>query len=148
MERSKHYKYLQQAIELSSHCVPCSGSYRVGAVVVTANGRVFGGYTHRTAPTNHAEEEAIAEALAGGATLRGATMYASMEPCSTRKSKSRSCTQLILEHGFSTVVFALYEPACFVECHGAEILRAGGVEVVVIEEMADAARAVNAHLLE
>lgn len=139
-------KYLLQAIELSRKCVPAMGSYRVGAVIVTAFGDVFEGYTHQTNMTNHAEEEAIAAAIAARADLRGAIIYSSMEPCSVRKSKPSSCTQLILENGFSRVVFALYEPSCFVECKGAELLCKGGVEVVVIDELGGKVLEINSHL--
>ena len=66
-----------------------------------------------------AEMFSIAKALAAGAVLRGAAMYSSMEPCSTRSSEPESCSELILRHGFSRTVFALYEPSCFVCCEGA-----------------------------
>ena len=138
--------YLKEAIEQSRHCIPTDSAYCVGAVVVMPSGRTYTGYTHETDSVNHAEEEAIAKALAAGESLRGATIYSSMEPCSTRKSKPESCTALILRHGFSKVVFALKEPPCFMECHGEELLRKAGVEVVVIPELAAEAAEVNRHL--
>ena len=72
----------------------------------------------KTAPTNHAEEEAIQKALHAGCSLHGATIYSSMEPCSTRKSKPLSCSALILHHGLQRVVFATYEPSHFVQAAG------------------------------
>lgn len=139
-------EYLREAIEQSRRCVPTDSAYCVGAVVVMPSGRAYTGYTHETNAVNHAEEEAIAKALAAGESLLGAAIYSSMEPCSTRKSKPESCTSLILRHGFSKVVFALKEPLCFVECHGEEMLRKAGVDVVVIPELAEEAAAVNRHL--
>ena len=120
--------YLRQAIALSRRCTPCATSYRVGAVIVTRSGDRFTGYTHETSPTHHAEQEAILKATAAGADLHGASIYSSMEPCSTRSSEPESCSELILRHGFSRTVFALYEPSCFVCCEGAVRLRKGGVE--------------------
>ena len=108
--------YLRQAIALSRRCTPCATSYRVGAVIVTRSGDRFTGYTHETSPTHHAEQEAILKATAAGADLHGASIYSSMEPCSTRSSEPESCSELILRHGFSRTVFALYEPSCFVCC--------------------------------
>jgi diaminohydroxyphosphoribosylaminopyrimidine deaminase/5-amino-6-(5-phosphoribosylamino)uracil reductase len=70
-----------------------------------------------------------------------------MEPCSARASRPRSCTQLILAAGISRVVFAWREPSIFVEGRGAELLTAGGVEVVELPELAAAVREVNQHLL-
>lgn len=138
--------FLRRAIEASRACEASRTCYRVGAVVVTAGGKVFTGHTHETSPTHHAEQEAVAKALAAGAELRGATIYSSMEPCSTRSSEPESCTQLIIRHGFARVVFALYEPACFVACRGALTLREAGIGVRVYPELGDEVRAVNAHL--
>lgn len=138
--------YLRMAIEQSRRCTPCATCYRVGAVIVTRTGEIYTGYTHETSPTHHAEQEAIAKALAAGAELRGGTIYSSMEPCSTRSSEPESCSELILRYGFSRTVFALYEPSCFVSCQGAIRLREGGVEVRVYGELGDEVRAVNAHL--
>lgn len=138
--------YLRQAIEQSRRCTPCATSYCVGAVIVTRTGETFTGYTHETSPTHHAEQEAILKATAVGADLRGATVYSSMEPCSTRSSEPVSCSELILHHGFSRTVFALYEPSCFVCCEGALRLRKGGVEVRVYPQLGDEVLAVNRHL--
>lgn len=137
---------LREAVEASRRCTPSATSYCVGAVVVAADGRSFTGYTHETSPTHHAEQEAIAKALAAGAGLRGGTIYSSMEPCSTRASEPESCTQLILRHGFARVVFALYEPDRFVRCCGALTLRRAGVDVRCYPALGDEVRAVNAHL--
>lgn len=138
--------YLREAIAESRRCTPCNTSYCVGAVVVTSDGQIFRGYTHETSPTHHAEQEAIAKALAAGAELRGASIYSSMEPCSKRSSEPESCTQLIIRHGFSHVAFALYEPDCFVCCRGALTLREAGINVRYYRSLEDEVRAVNAHL--
>lgn len=140
--------YLRQAVAESRRCTPCATSYCVGAVVVTAAGEVFAGYTHETSPTRHAEQEAIAKAEAAGAVLRGATMFSSMEPCSTRRSEPESCSQLLIRCGFARAVFALYEPSHFVACcRGALALREAGLDVRCYAELADAVREVNGHLL-
>ncbi len=139
--------YLHEAIAESRRCTPCKTSYCVGAVIVTADGRIFRGYTHETSPTHHAEQEAIAKALAAGAELRGASIYSSMEPCSKRSSEPESCTELIIRHGFSHVAFALYEPDCFVCCRGALTLREAGIDVRCYPSLGNEVRTVNAHLL-
>lgn len=139
-------RLLTEAIEVSRRCRPSATSYCVGAVVVTAAGERFTGYTHESSPTHHAEQEAIFKALAAGATLRGAAVYTSMEPCSQRASEPESCTELILRHGFRRVVFACYEPACFVHCEGALRLRRAGVEVRVLPDLAEAVLRINGHL--
>lgn len=139
-------KYLQMAIDESRKCTPGFTSYCVGAVVVTARKELFPGYTHETSPTRHAEQEAIAKAVAAGAALHGATIYCSMEPCSQRSSEPVSCSELILDHGINRVVFALYEPDRFVCCRGALNLRERGVEVRAYPSMGEEVRRINGHL--
>ena len=139
-------RYLRMAVDEGRKCTPGPTSYCVGAVVATADGRIFAGYTHETSATHHAEQEAIAKALAAGAVLRGAAMYSSMEPCSRRASEPESCTQLIIRHGFARAAFALYEPDCFVCCRGALTLREAGVDVRAYPALANGVWEANAHL--
>ncbi len=139
-------RFIREAIAVSRKCAPCASCYRVGAVVVTPDGRRFTGYTHESSPTHHAEQEAIAKAQAAGAVLRDGAIYTSMEPCSKRASEPHSCTEWILRHGFAHVAFALYEPDRFVACRGAEALREAGVDVRAYPELGEEVRAVNAHL--
>jgi pyrimidine deaminase RibD-like protein len=45
------------------------------------------------------------------------------------------------------VVYALLEPPVFVDCQGVELLRAAGVEVVEMAELAPLVREINARVL-
>lgn len=140
-------RYLQMAVDESRKCTPSASSYCVGAVILSTDNKLFTGHTHETSPTHHAEQEAIMKALAANADLHGATMYCSMEPCSIRKSEPESCSELIVRHEFRRVVFALYEPDCFVCCAGALNLRRHGIEVVVDDALASQVRKINAHVM-
>jgi riboflavin-specific deaminase-like protein len=142
--RDRHW--LQAAIDLSRRCPPSHGAYSVGAVIVGADGsEIASGYSRETDATVHAEEVALSRAAAGQA--RGATLYSSLEPCSQRRSRPLSCARLIRDAGIRRVVFALREPALFVDCRGAEELAEAGVEVVELPESADQVREANGHLL-
>ena len=105
------------------------------------------GWSRRRDPHDHAEESAVADLGPGWRAPPGTTVYSSLEPCSARSSRPRTCTELILAAGVDRVVFAWREPGVFVDGEGAELLRAGGVDVVELPELADAAREPNAHLL-
>lgn len=144
---SADYAYLERAIDEARNSPPSEGAYSVGALIVTAGNRIFTGYSRETGEHNHAEEEAISKAVAAGEPLCGATIYSSMEPCSTRRSKPFSCSELIIKHRMKRVVFATYEPANFVTCCGEQRLRDAGVEVTVIPELAAAALDPNGHIL-
>ena len=138
--------WLRHAIELSRSCPPSATAFSVGAVIVGADSRVLAeGYSRDTDPHVHAEESALART--GAEVLTGATIYSSLEPCSTRRSRPRPCADLILAAGIRRVVFALREPSVFVPGRGAEVLRDGGAIVLQLEDLAEAVKEVNAHLL-
>jgi pyrimidine deaminase RibD-like protein len=139
--------WLGQAIELSRSCPPSATAFAVGAVVVDAGGHVLAtGYSRQHDPVDHAEEVALRSLGDGDPRLATATIYSSLEPCSTRASRPRPCAELIVAAGIGRVVFAWREPELFVDCHGAEDMRVAGVEVVEMPELAGLVREINAHL--
>lgn len=140
--------WLRYTVELSGHCPPSKTAFSVGAVVVAADGTVLGqGYSRRDDPHDHAEEAALREIEADEPRLERATLYSSLEPCSSRSSRPRACSTLILTTPVPRVVFAWREPELFVDCDGAERLRAAGRTVIERPDLAGGVRAANAHLL-
>ncbi len=142
------HAWLALAIEISGLCPPSATAFNVGAVIVSADGdEISRGYSRETDPHVHAEESALAKLAPDDPRLAGATLYSSLEPCSERRSRPRTCTRLILDTSVPRVVIAWREPDLFVTgCQGVELLTGAGVEVVEIPALADAARAANAHL--
>ncbi|TMM32764.1 MAG: dCMP deaminase [Actinobacteria bacterium] len=140
-------RWLLAAIELSRSCPVATTAYAVGAIVVGADGgELSRGYSREADPADHAEESALGKPALTGVDLRRATIYTSLEPCSTRRSRARSCTELILTAGIRRVVFAMREPPTFADCRGAETLQEAGVEVVELAELAGLVQRVNAHV--
>jgi len=78
----------------------------VGAVIVKDE-RLLGSGWHRAAGQPHAEREALADALQahGPEALKGATIYVTLEPCSTH-GRTPPCTQGIIDAGITRVVYA------------------------------------------
>jgi pyrimidine deaminase RibD-like protein len=143
--RERDVQRLREAIELADRCPP-SATFRVGAVITDAHDEVLAtGFSGETDPHDHAEEAALAK-LGSDPRLAGATIYSSLEPCSSRASRPVTCTRHILDAGIPRIVFAWREPVVFVDAEGAELLRAAGREVVEIPELADLARRANTHL--
>lgn len=138
---------LRQAAELARQS-PAGHTYAVGAVIADTDGVVLAtGYSRETGPLEHAEEVALAKLEPADPRLITATMYSSLEPCSVRLSRPRTCTDLIIAAGIPRVVFAWREPELTVNCEGAELLAAAGRTVIEVPELAPLVRQVNAGVL-
>jgi diaminohydroxyphosphoribosylaminopyrimidine deaminase/5-amino-6-(5-phosphoribosylamino)uracil reductase len=96
----------------------------VGAIVVR-NGQVLGEGWHRHAGGPHAEVIALREA---GRAARGATLYVTLEPCSTW-GRTPPCTDAILAAGVRRVVAAARDPNPRHAGRGLALLRRKGVLV-------------------
>jgi diaminohydroxyphosphoribosylaminopyrimidine deaminase/5-amino-6-(5-phosphoribosylamino)uracil reductase len=142
-------RWMARAVSLAGRCPPSEHAFSVGAVLVTADGsELASGFSREgNDPAVHAEEAALAKA-AGDPQLAGATVYSTLEPCSQRKSRPRTCTELIIAAGLARVVIAWREPAVFVaDCQGCELLERAGLTVTELPEFAAAAIAPNRHLI-
>ncbi|MDC0263383.1 bifunctional diaminohydroxyphosphoribosylaminopyrimidine deaminase/5-amino-6-(5-phosphoribosylamino)uracil reductase RibD [bacterium] len=108
----------------------------VGAVVVQ-DGEVIGRGWHREAGGAHAEVEAIRDAVENGHSTDKATIYVTLEPCST-EGKTPPCVRVILDAGISRVVVGATDPNPAHAGAGFDELRNAGVEVAtgVLEEEA------------
>lgn len=139
---------MRLAIDLAWRCPPSDTAYSVGAVIVGADGTELSrGFSRENDSHMHAEESALGKLAPDDPRLRGATMYSTLEPCSRRKSRPRSCSQLIIAAGIGRVVIAWREPSLFVaDCEGVELLERAGIAVTELPGLAGAAAAPNRHL--
>ena len=80
----------------------------VGAVIVSG-GRVVGEGWHRRAGGDHAEVAALKDASRHSRSVRGATMFVTLEPCS-RPGRVGACTDAIAASGVGRVVYACPDP--------------------------------------
>lgn len=96
----------------------------VGAVVVR-DGRIVGEGAHPGAGQPHAEVFAL---RAAGAKARGATLYVTLEPCSTH-GRTPPCTEAVVAAGISRVVAAVRDPNPRHAGRGLRLLRRAGIEV-------------------
>ncbi len=97
----------------------------VGAVVVKG-GRMIGSGFHRKAGGPHAEVLALRKA---GRRARGATLYVTLEPCSTW-GRTPPCTDAVLASGVKQVVVSLRDPNPRHAGRGLTLLKRAGVSVV------------------
>ncbi len=96
----------------------------VGACVVS-RGKLVGSGFHEKFGGPHAEPNALAQA---GKKARGATLYVTLEPCSTWQ-KTPPCAPLIKEKGIRNVVIGCLDPNPLNRGKGVRFLRAQGIPV-------------------
>lgn len=109
----------------------------VGCVIVR-DGQVIARGRTRDGGRPHAEADAIAEAAKAGVSLKGATAYVTLEPCS-HHGRTPPCADALVAAGVSRVVSALEDPDPRVKGQGHARLKAAGIEVSVGEGAAEAA---------
>jgi diaminohydroxyphosphoribosylaminopyrimidine deaminase/5-amino-6-(5-phosphoribosylamino)uracil reductase len=100
---------------------------RVGAVLVRG-GKIIGAGFHLRAGTPHAEVHAVADAKRRGHRVEGATLYVTLEPCSTQ-GRTPPCTDLIVREKIARVVFAATDPNPAHAGAAVRLLKKAGIKV-------------------
>jgi len=119
-------RFMHQALELARRGIAlASPNPRVGAVLVSAEGKVVGRGSHNYEGIKHAEVLAIE---AAGEKSVGATLYLNLEPCS-HVGRTGPCADAIVAAGIKRVVCAMRDPNPLVAGRGFERLLAAGIEV-------------------
>lgn len=124
-----HEPFMQRAFALARQA---EGMTRpnppVGAVLVQ-NGKIIAEGFHKKAGGPHAEVNCLrqVEGLTSKS-LKSATLYVSLEPCSTQ-GRTPPCTDLILKRGVGSVVIGCQDPNPAHAGRGVRILRRAGIHV-------------------
>ena len=125
-------KYMHRCIQLARNGLQnAKPNPMVGAVIVSADGRIIGEGYHVRCGEGHAEVNAFASVRSEDEPLLSrATMYVSLEPCS-HYGKTPPCAELIIRKGVRRVVVGCQDPFAKVQGRGIEMLRNAGIEVTV-----------------
>jgi len=110
----------------------------VGAVLVK-NGKIIGQGWHRRAGESHAEVEAIRHAHKRDHSTNAATLYVTLEPCSTH-GRTPPCTDAIKAAGIRRVVVGATDPNPKHRGKAFKILRRAGIKVTLPGEWERGAR--------
>lgn len=119
--------HLERALELAERGRGTTRPNPIVGAVLVRGGEVVGEGWHERAGGPHAEIVALQRA---GERARGATLYVTLEPCSTH-GRTPPCVDALIGAGVARVVAASEDPTP--DLAGFERLRAAGVEVELVD---------------
>ena len=122
--------WMQRALELARRGIAlASPNPAVGCVILDCAGQVVGEGWHEYDLLDHAEIIALKEAQQHARDrLRGGSAYITLEPCN-HTGRTGPCTEALISAGLARVAAATVDPNPNVAGHGADRLRAAGIEV-------------------
>ncbi len=97
--------------------------------VIVKDGEIIGEGFTQPVGGNHAETEALKDAVQRGKDCRGATVYVTLEPCS-HHGRTPPCADALIRANVKRVVAAIEDPNSQVAGRGLERLKAAGIEVL------------------
>ena len=118
-------KYMRRCLQLAANGLGRVRPNPLVGCVVVKDGRIVSEGFHQEYGHNHAERNAL---LRLETSLKGATLYVNLEPCS-HHGKTPPCADLIIEKGISRVVCCNDDPNPLVAGNGFCKLDAAGIEV-------------------
>ncbi len=118
--------YMKRAIKLARKGEGRTNPNPLVGAVIVKNGKIIGEGYHKYYGGNHAEIEAINNAKES---VKGATIYVNLEPCS-HYGKTPPCALRLVAEGFVRVVIGMVDPNPKVAGQGIKILKDSGLEVI------------------
>jgi len=113
---------------------------RVGCVITSPTGALLGQGHTQQAGGPHAEVMALRDAQANGRSVKGATAYVTLEPCS-HHGRTPPCCDALIAVGIAKIVVATLDPNPKVAGQGLQRLTAAGIEVELLPPDSEPARA-------
>jgi diaminohydroxyphosphoribosylaminopyrimidine deaminase/5-amino-6-(5-phosphoribosylamino)uracil reductase len=121
-------QFIRLALRLARRAYGRTSPNPLVGAVLAKRGKIIGQGWHRRAGEPHAEIEAIRDAQQRGHNPKGATLYVTLEPCSTQ-GRTPPCTRAIIAAGIRRVVAGATDPNPRHAGRGFRILRRAGLSV-------------------
>ena len=120
------------ALELAERGRGKTGDHPLVGAVVERDGKIVGEGWYEFDGVRHAEVIALEQA---GDAARGATLFVTLEPCS-HQGRTPPCADAVVAAGVARVVVGARDPNPVVDGRGIERLRAAGLEVELLDDLA------------
>lgn len=132
---AKDRYFMKRALALAKNALGYTSPNPIVGAVIVKNGRIIGSGWHHKAGAPHAESEAI-RSLRSPGMAKNATLYVTLEPCSSF-GRTPPCCDAIIQLGFKRVVIGCPDPNPKHAGRGIGLLREYGIEVTCpVEEAA------------
>ncbi|MCF7686703.1 MAG: bifunctional diaminohydroxyphosphoribosylaminopyrimidine deaminase/5-amino-6-(5-phosphoribosylamino)uracil reductase RibD [Cephaloticoccus sp.] len=126
MSTTEQVVFMRRALELAQSAWGLTHPNPMVGAVLVEDGKIVG--EGATAPDGGPHAERLALLARGKKPRAGATLYVTMEPCST-VGRTGACTDAIIAAGVKKVVVGTIDPNPAHAGKGYEVLRAAGIEV-------------------
>ena len=135
---NQNEKYMSLALRLAKKGEGTTSPNPLVGAVLVKRGKIVGQGFHKKAGFAHAEIAAFNDAAKKQNSIKGSTLYVTLEPCCHLKKRTPPCTEAIIEKGISKVFVSMLDPNPEVAGNGVKMLRKSGIEVEVglLEEKA------------
>jgi diaminohydroxyphosphoribosylaminopyrimidine deaminase / 5-amino-6-(5-phosphoribosylamino)uracil reductase len=124
--------HFQRALELAERGRGKTRDHPLVGAVVVRDGEVVGEGWYEYDGVRHAEVVALE---AAGDAAQGATLYVTLEPCS-HHGRTPPCADAVVAAGVARAVVGARDPNPAVDGRGLERLRAAGIEVELLDDLA------------
>ena len=132
-----HAQFMRHALRLARKGFGSTSQNPMVGAVLVKRGKIIGQGWHHRAGLPHAEIEALHDAVRRGKNTKGATLYVTLEPCSTH-GRTPPCCDAIIAAGIKQVLVGTIDPNPEHAGAGLRILKRAGVEAIEISGRGEA----------
>ena len=122
-------QWMQRAIELGKQVQGTTGDNPYVGCVIVRVGQILGEGATQSPGNPHAEIMAIRDAEGKGYSVKGASLYTTVEPCSFY-GRTPACALTLIDKEIARVIVGIQDPHPRVQGEGVRLLREAQIEVV------------------